>query len=279
MGGEIVEVDEYRRRFPDDLAEIEHAWKVIRAEYEPDTARGAWVTSPDERPAAEALPATLPALDGRRYFPRNDWSVDSTAGRAAQDTIVMSSELTSVEFHKPGGLGFVCLARDRRLNRSMAMKFIRRRWEKVAAFREQLRLEAEITSRLEHPGVVPVYGVGETSNGRLFYAMRFIQGETLDVAIDRFHQEAAQTAHGGTRHYHAPCCPISWRSARQWPTPTRGVSSTATSNPPTSCSAGTAKPSLVDWGLAIPVGQRRAVQSHEQRNDQIRLRIQVVGFQ
>ena len=51
--------------------------------------------------------------------------------------------------------------------------------------RARFLLEAEVTGRLEHPGVVPLYGVGETSGSRLFYAMRFIDGSTLDEAIRR----------------------------------------------------------------------------------------------
>ena len=49
-------------------------------------------------------------------------------------------------------------------------------------------LEAEITGGLEHPGIVPVYGLGAYSDGRPYYAMRFIRGESLKEAIDRFHE-------------------------------------------------------------------------------------------
>jgi serine/threonine-protein kinase len=47
--------------------------------------------------------------------------------------------------------------------------------------------EAEITGRLEHPGVVPVYGLGQYADGRPFYAMRFIKGDSLKDAIRAFH--------------------------------------------------------------------------------------------
>ena len=49
-------------------------------------------------------------------------------------------------------------------------------------------VEAEITGGLEHPGIVPVYGLGAYADGRPFYAMRFIKGDTLKDAIERFHQ-------------------------------------------------------------------------------------------
>ena len=56
--------------------------------------------------------------------------------------------------------------------------------------RTRFLLEAEITGRLEHPGVVPVYGLGCDTRGRPFYAMRFVKGQTLKEAIDRFHAAA-----------------------------------------------------------------------------------------
>ena len=49
-------------------------------------------------------------------------------------------------------------------------------------------LEAEITGGLEHPGIVPVYGLGHDDDGRPFYAMRFIKGDSLKEAIEQFHQ-------------------------------------------------------------------------------------------
>jgi tetratricopeptide (TPR) repeat protein len=47
--------------------------------------------------------------------------------------------------------------------------------------------EAEITASLEHPGVVPVHGSGRYPDGRPYYAMRFIRGESFGEAIARLH--------------------------------------------------------------------------------------------
>ena len=54
--------------------------------------------------------------------------------------------------------------------------------------RQRFLLEAEITGGLEHPGIVPVYGLGTYGDGRPYYAMRFIKGDSLKEAIERFHQ-------------------------------------------------------------------------------------------
>ena len=65
--------------------------------------------------------------------------------------------------------------------------------EDIAAdpqLRARFVFEAEITGNLGHPGIVPVYGKGEYSDGRPFYAMRFIRGETLKAAVDRFHSDS-----------------------------------------------------------------------------------------
>jgi serine/threonine protein kinase len=48
--------------------------------------------------------------------------------------------------------------------------------------------EAEITGGLEHPGVVPVYGMGASPDGRPYHAMRLIQGDTLKDAVRKLHK-------------------------------------------------------------------------------------------
>jgi eukaryotic-like serine/threonine-protein kinase len=56
-----------------------------------------------------------------------------------------------------------------------------------AAIRRKVLIEAQITGGLEHPGIVPVYGLGSYGDGRPYYAMRFIRGDSLKEAIDVFH--------------------------------------------------------------------------------------------
>ena len=59
--------------------------------------------------------------------------------------------------------------------------------------------EAEITGGLEHPGIVPVYGLGHYDDGRPFYAMRFIKGDSLRQAIEQFHSRAVSGLNPGER--------------------------------------------------------------------------------
>jgi serine/threonine-protein kinase len=89
--------------------------------------------------------------------------------------------------HAEGGLGEVFVAEDQELHREVALKEIKREHAQRADSRSRFLLEAEITGGLEHPGIVPVYGLGTYGDGRPFYAMRFIKGDNLKAAIQRFH--------------------------------------------------------------------------------------------
>ncbi|MBY0523968.1 MAG: protein kinase [Gemmataceae bacterium] len=89
--------------------------------------------------------------------------------------------------HARGGLGEVFVAEDLELHRQVALKEIQARFADDAASRTRFLLEAEVTGGLEHPGIVPVYGLGQYADGRPFYAMRFIQGDSLKEAIGHFH--------------------------------------------------------------------------------------------
>jgi WD40 repeat protein/serine/threonine protein kinase len=86
-----------------------------------------------------------------------------------------------------GGLGEVFLAMDPELDRQVALKELRSYHAHDPVSQSRFLLEAKVTGRLEHPGIVPVYGLGRHADGRPYYAMRFIEGETLKEAIERFH--------------------------------------------------------------------------------------------
>ena len=94
--------------------------------------------------------------------------------------------------HAKGGLGVVSLARDDELHREVALKEIRPDRADYPDYRARFLREAEVTGRLEHPGIVPVYGIGHHEDGRPYYVMRFIRGETLRDAIIRLHSPSPE---------------------------------------------------------------------------------------
>jgi serine/threonine protein kinase len=69
-----------------------------------------------------------------------------------------------------GGMGVVYAARDRQLDRRVALK--------VLDF--ALAGEAQLIARLEHPAIVPIYEMGRLPDGRPFYAMKLVSGARLD---------------------------------------------------------------------------------------------------
>jgi serine/threonine protein kinase/anti-sigma regulatory factor (Ser/Thr protein kinase) len=92
-----------------------------------------------------------------------------------------------LKLHAEGGLGRVYEAEDRELGRKVALKEILPDKADRPDLRSRFVLEAEITGGLEHPGVIPIYGLGHDACGRPFYAMRLVKGESLRHAIARFH--------------------------------------------------------------------------------------------
>ena len=101
--------------------------------------------------------------------------------------------------HAKGGLGVVSVALDEELGREVALKEIQDRHADHPESRARFVLEAEITGGLEHPGIVPVYGLGHYAEGRPYYAMRFIRGDSLHDAIKRFHADESLKADPGER--------------------------------------------------------------------------------
>src|SRR5262249_47864420 len=112
-----------------------------------------------------------------------------TAGAAAIGTRTSAgTRFRILRLHERGGLGDIYLAYDQELNRDVAVKEIRGRFADHPHHRARFQFEAEITGGLEHPGIVPVYGLGHHDDGRPYYAMRFIKGDSLKSAVERFHK-------------------------------------------------------------------------------------------
>jgi len=104
-----------------------------------------------------------------------------------------------VKHHARGGLGDVYVAFDGELRRKVALKEIQARHASSPQNRARFLLEAEVTGSLEHPGIVPVHGLGTYPDGRPFYAMRLIKGESLKQAIAKFRAKADPASKPGDR--------------------------------------------------------------------------------
>ena len=111
----------------------------------------------------------------------------SSQGQSSGSSTGDSKRFRVVRPHRKGGLGVVSVAVDAELNREVALKQILDRHADDPYSRSRFLQEAEITGGLEHPGIVPVYSLGTFGDGRPYYAMRFIKGDTLKDAIADHH--------------------------------------------------------------------------------------------
>jgi len=83
-----------------------------------------------------------------------------------------------------GGMGEVYRALDLRLERPVALKLLSERLSDDEGFRDRLLRESRLAASLDHPNVVPIYEAGE-ADGRLFIAMRYVDGTDLKALLRR----------------------------------------------------------------------------------------------
>ncbi|QDU88002.1 Serine/threonine-protein kinase PknD [Pirellulimonas nuda] len=144
---------------------------------------------------APAAPSTAPDMDTATVGPNpahDPLRTQPPAAAAVSRPAASESPLRfrRIRAHAQGGLGRVSLAEDRELGREVALKELLDHHADDQASRVRFLREASITGRLEHPGIVPVYGMGYFADGRPYYAMRMLRGRSLLDDIRDYHSEA-----------------------------------------------------------------------------------------
>ncbi len=128
--------------------------------------------------------------------------VGSDAGRTTSDDATASlcgQRFRPLRLHDRGGIGAVFVALDVELKREVALVRGRDRHADDPLWRRRFLREARIAGALQHPGIVPIYGLGEDGNGRPYYATRFIEGKSLKRATNEIHNDPALRSDRGAR--------------------------------------------------------------------------------
>lgn len=129
------------------------------------------------------------------------FSADAAGADPADLSTTDAARYVDLAPHARGGLGEVFTAYDRELHRVVALKRIRSDHARDSRSQRHFLVEAEVTARLDHPGVVPVHSLFRDDADLPCYTMRFIEGQTLDDAINT--------------HYAGPPEPVAFRRLLQ----------------------------------------------------------------
>jgi predicted Ser/Thr protein kinase len=114
--------------------------------------------------------------------------LDTVAGLSAVDSELQAGDVFAgyrvTGIAGRGGMGVVYEAQQLDLQRPVALKLIATPLARDEAFRERFVRESRAAAAIDHPNVIPVYSAGE-DDGRLYLAMRFVDGEDLRSLVQR----------------------------------------------------------------------------------------------
>lgn len=84
-----------------------------------------------------------------------------------------------------GGAAVLQTCKDKNLGRTVVMKVLHKQFSKNEHMRARFLREARVTAQLQHPNTVPVYEIGHDLEGRLFFTMKRVEGETLREIMEQ----------------------------------------------------------------------------------------------
>ena len=140
----------------------------------------------DSLPAARAAIAALArAADAPRAVAQGSSALDDDAALRGALDVALGRQYEIVRSLGRGGMGTVYLARERALERFVAIKVLRPELAEGAEGRERFRREARVAAQLSHPGILPLHTFGEMG-GTWYFVMGYVRGRhAAGAAADR----------------------------------------------------------------------------------------------
>jgi hypothetical protein len=193
-------------------AACQHSLEQIATSPKVETAiRLLKTTSTDgsQSPQADTVPGALEPPDAflqkLRQLPADLGLVDAITlrvppGREAPASLGAKEPLPELANYQvlrelgQGGMSIVYLARQKSLDRLVALKMVLSDRSDDPEYRMRLRREAEAVARLQHPNIVQIYEVGE-DRGRMFLSLEYVEGGSLKERIDKTPQDPREAAH------------------------------------------------------------------------------------
>ena len=134
-------------------------------------------------PASESVKAEVKKLlAGDRYAQQNE-ILETSTSKSGEDCnedyptpsidhfdrkLSTQTSICLQSLHEYGGMGLVFRATDESTDRRIAIKTLQAKFVDNDNVKTQFQNEAVVTARLQHPGIVPVHGIGQDKNGNHF---------------------------------------------------------------------------------------------------------------
>ncbi len=148
-----------------------------------EVAAEAPAEAPPKRPASDFLapPTPIPVASSA---PRPTSTIEFSFLTPAQEPDEMGrlGPYRVLSLLGAGSMGIVFRAEDSRLKRPVALKVMRPNYATKEEYRKRFIREGQATAKLDHPHVVPIYGVDECE-GAPYLAMKLLEGESLEERL------------------------------------------------------------------------------------------------
>jgi eukaryotic-like serine/threonine-protein kinase len=200
--GETPSLAEYRQRFPQLEGRLRARFfssgepSIIQRPAPPTPLRAASPARPkhlvfaEPKPAPPVSPADAKLSSQQTVVGWEPGSTQTNNSQSDQDGVPGYKILGELG---RGGMGVVYKARQKSLNRIVALKMVLSGGHASATERDRFRLEADAVGKLKHPNIVQIIDIGE-SNGRPYFSLEFIEGGTLQRKLDRETMSCQQAA-------------------------------------------------------------------------------------